>query len=93
MGHGMSRGKVQDQPLLVEGLRRSLVEEVPAGEEDTLLKAVEVAAGHVHTIVKVEGGAMFVFGNGACGCLGLGEGKREVWTPQLLQFGGAVSVS
>ena len=59
------------------------------------LKAVEGAAGHYHSIVKVEGGAIFVFGqeDGKGGRLGLGEGKWEVWTPQLLQFGGAVSVS
>ena len=101
MGQGVIEWDVPDQPLLVDGLRRSLVEEVPAGEEDTLLKAVEVAAGHYHSIVKVEGGAIFVFGQedggrlglGEGGRLGLGEGKREVWTPQLLQFGGAVSVS
>ena len=101
MGHGEDEEIVEGQPLLVKALRRSRVEEVPAGEEDTLLKAVEVAAGHYHSIVKVEGGAIFVFGQEDGGRLGLGEGgrlglgeiKREVWTPQLLQFGGAVSVS
>ena len=53
---------------------------------DTLLK-VEVAAGH-YTDRKVEGGAIFVFGqdDGKGGRLGLGEGKWEVWTPQLLQL-------
>ena len=77
-------------------LRRSLLPEagdVATESGNTLLRAIEVAAGHEHSIVRVEGGEIFVFGDGGEGQLGLGEEvlNLERRRPRQLVFGKAMS--